>query len=132
MKHLQTVSIPVRSSSEPTISNRSFESHLADSPDVLISRFLVEAEILVEAETNVVTIQTVDKLLEMQQMLLQGTSDGRLVFEALIRVLCAMLRRLTLPLALSPVNQMVTPFWPSSSILSVALTEPVGVADQRW
>jgi hypothetical protein len=45
-------------------------SDLADSTNVLISGFLVKAEILIETKSNVVAVQAVDKFAQMQQVLL--------------------------------------------------------------
>ena len=39
---------------------------------------VIEAEVLIETEANVVTIEAVGELLEVKQMLLKRTSDGRL------------------------------------------------------
>jgi len=52
--------------------------NLANAPDVLIPRLLIEAEIFVETETHVVAVQAIAELVHVQQMLLQGTRDGRL------------------------------------------------------
>ena len=66
-----------------TRSVRTFEqvqlgTYLANTANVLVARLLIEAEVLIETEANVVTIEAVGELLEVKQMLLKRTSDGRL------------------------------------------------------
>ena len=53
-------------------------TNLANTANVLVARLLIEAEVLIETEANVVTIEAVGELLEVKQMLLKRTSDGRL------------------------------------------------------
>ena len=53
-------------------------SYLSDSSDIFDSGFLVEAEIPVQPEANVVSIETVGKFMLVQKMLLERTSDARL------------------------------------------------------
>ena len=45
--------------------------HLANAADVLIARFLVEAEVLVETEADVIAVQAVAKLLQVEKVLLK-------------------------------------------------------------
>lgn len=52
--------------------------HLRDAANVFISILLAESEVLVEAETNVVPVKTIGKVLEVEQMLFQCTSNGGL------------------------------------------------------
>ena len=53
-------------------------THLADATDVLIARLLVEPEVLVEPEADVVPVEPVRELVEVQEVLLERTSDRRL------------------------------------------------------
>ena len=52
--------------------------YLSDPSDIFDSGFLVEAEIPIQPEANVVTIEPVGKFVQVQKVLLESTSDGRL------------------------------------------------------
>jgi hypothetical protein len=63
---------------------------------------------------------------QVEEVLLEGTSDGGLTTdERWIPCEGERKLRVTLPLALRPVNQIVTPFWPSSLVRNSAFTEPI-------
>lgn len=53
-------------------------THLADPADVFVSRLFVEPEVLVQSEADVVAVETVAKLLQVEEMLFEGDGDGRL------------------------------------------------------
>lgn len=52
--------------------------HLTDTADVLVSGLLVESEILVQAETHIVTVQTVGAEALLEKVLLECCGDGGL------------------------------------------------------
>jgi hypothetical protein len=52
--------------------------YLGDAADVLVAVLLGEAEVLVEAEAHVVAVEPVRGQPDVQQVLLQGRSDGGL------------------------------------------------------
>ena len=52
--------------------------HLADAADVLVARLFVKAQVLVQAEADVVAIQAVGCETQVQQVLLEGCGDGGL------------------------------------------------------
>lgn len=102
---------------------------LADSADVLVARLLVEAKVLVQTEPDVIAVKTVAELLQVQEVLLESTCDGRLYAES-GSARCGfskILRGHTFPLALNPVNQMVTPFCSKRRARSRPSTEPVQI-----
>ena len=51
--------------------------HFGDAPDVLVAVAFAEAEVLVEAEADVVAVEPVGGQVEVQQVLLQCGRDGR-------------------------------------------------------
>lgn len=53
-------------------------THLADAADVLVAGLVVKAEILVQAEPDVVAVETVAEFVQVQQVLLKRARDGRL------------------------------------------------------
>lgn len=57
---------------------KAYSQYLADPADVLVARLLIESEILVEAEADVIAVEAVGELLEVEEVLLERTSDGRL------------------------------------------------------
>lgn len=52
--------------------------YLADAADVLVAVLLGEAQVLVEAEADVVAVEAVGRHAEVQQVLLEGRGHGRL------------------------------------------------------
>ena len=52
--------------------------YLANSTNVLVPRLLIETQVLVQTEPDIVAIQTVGELLEVEEVLLERTCDGRL------------------------------------------------------
>lgn len=52
--------------------------HLRDAADVLVAILLGETQVLVQAEAHVVAIEAVGGGAELQQVLLEGGSDGGL------------------------------------------------------
>lgn len=105
------------------------ETHLADAADILVPRLLVKSEVLVEAESDVVAVEAVGKLLQVQKVLLEGACDRGLERNGMLTMSWAdddnEIAR-TFPLALRPVNQIVTPFCLSSCARSGPSTEPEG------
>ena len=101
-------------------------AYLSDSPNVLVARRLVEAEVFIQTKSDVIAIQAIGKFMEVEEMLLKRTGDGGLYGIAvfLIAVKSSYEGQYTFPLALSPVNQMVTPFCFSNSERSSEFTEP--------
>lgn len=103
---------------------------LADAADVLVARALVEAEVLVQPEAHVVTVEAVAEAVLVQQVLLERARDGglRAARSGLGTARDGPRRREgtrhTFPLALRPVSQMVTPFCFSSSARPALSTEP--------
>lgn len=55
-----------------------YTPYLADPSDVLVSRLFVEPEVLVQPKPNVIAIEPVREPAQVQQVLLQRTSDGGL------------------------------------------------------
>ena len=53
-------------------------THLADAADVLRARLLVEAEVLVQAEADVVAVEAVGELVEVEEVLLERAGNRRL------------------------------------------------------
>ena len=53
-------------------------THLADAADVLRARLLVEAEVLVQAEADVVAVEAVGELVEVEEVLLESAGNRRL------------------------------------------------------
>ena len=51
------------------------QAHLADPADVLVPALLVEAEVVVEAEADVVAVESVGELLEVEEVLLERAAD---------------------------------------------------------
>ena len=51
-------------------------TNLADSADVLIARLFVETKVLVQTETNIISIQAIGEFMEVQQVLLKGTRNS--------------------------------------------------------
>ena len=58
--------------------NEQRQAHLPDPADVLVPALLVEAEVVVEAEADVVAIEAVGELLEVEEVLLERARDRRL------------------------------------------------------
>ena len=52
------------------------QSYLTNPTDVLVPRLFVESEIFVEAEADVITVETIGELFEMQEMLFESTCDS--------------------------------------------------------
>lgn len=53
-------------------------THLSDTPDVLLSVFWRETQVFVQAESDVVSIQSVCALFQVEKMLFQSSCNGRL------------------------------------------------------
>lgn len=82
---------------------------------------------LVETESNVITVQPVSVKLLVQQVLFEGSRNGRLCFRALAFPPNKTVKRqeqLALPEALKPVSQTVQPFWPRRVFRSSCVTAP--------
>lgn len=54
------------------------QTHLCDTADVLVTALLVKAKILVQAEADVVAVETVGGETLLQKVLLESSGDGRL------------------------------------------------------
>ena len=50
-------------------------THLADSADVFVAGLFIKSEIFIQAETDVVPVQSVREFVQMEQMLLESTCD---------------------------------------------------------
>ena len=50
-------------------------THLADSADVFVAGLLIKSEIFIQAETDVVPVQSVREFVQMEQMLLESACD---------------------------------------------------------
>ena len=53
-------------------------THLADSPNILVPRFLVKSQIFVQTKPNIVAVKAVSELVQMQKVLLESAGDGGL------------------------------------------------------
>lgn len=53
-------------------------AHLSDTPDVLLSVLGREAKVLVQAESDIVAIESVGLKTEVEKVLLEGNGDGGL------------------------------------------------------
>lgn len=106
-----------------------FISYLSNSANIFIPRLFVEPEVLVEAEANIIAVQTVTELFQMEEVLLKRTRDSGLhELKILISITVRAMRREpqhAFPLALRPVNQIVIPFCESRRARSGPSTEPV-------
>lgn len=85
--------------------------YLANPTDILIPGLLVKTQVLIQSKADIITIQPIGKLVHMKQVLLESASDGGLLCVH-ISILTGSTgeRSPTLPLALRPVSQTVTPF----------------------
>ena len=54
------------------------QAHLPDPADILVPALLVEAEVVVEAEADVVAVEAVGELVEMEEVLLERAGNRRL------------------------------------------------------
>lgn len=54
------------------------ETYLCDTADVLVTALLVEAKVLVETETDIVTVKTVGSKTLLEKVLLKSSGNGRL------------------------------------------------------
>lgn len=54
------------------------ETYLCDTADVLVAALLVEAKVLVETETDIVTVKTVGSKTLLEKVLLKSSGNGRL------------------------------------------------------
>lgn len=52
--------------------------YLADSPNILVPRFLVKSQIFVQTKPNIVAVKAVSELVQMQKVLLESAGDGGL------------------------------------------------------
>jgi len=50
-------------------------THLADSADVFVAGLLIKSEIFIQAETDVIPVQSVRESVKMEQMLLESACD---------------------------------------------------------
>ena len=55
--------------------NRKGQAHLPDPAGILVPALLVEAEVVVEAEADVVAVEAVGELLEVEEVLLERAAD---------------------------------------------------------
>ena len=69
---------------EPTSVGRA--PYLADATDVLVPGLVIKAEVLVQAEADVVAVETVGELVEVKEILLQSACDGGLKITAVVRI----------------------------------------------
>ena len=99
-------------------------THLADSADVFVAGLLIKSEIFIQAETDVVPVQSVREFVQMEQMLFESACDRGLCGMGEIARYPKRYAYPTLPLALSPVNQIVIPFCCRRSTLSLMSTDP--------
>lgn len=53
-------------------------SYLSNAADILVAVFLREAQVLVQAEANIVAVEPVGGKADMKQVLLKGSGNGRL------------------------------------------------------
>lgn len=95
-------------------------THFSDTTDVLLSVLGGESEILVQSESNVVTVEAERPLALLQQLQLERASKGRLsggceCESSLSTELVAGRDARERGVPERPVNQTVTPFWPVSS-----------------
>lgn len=53
-------------------------THLADSPNILVTRFFVKSQIFVQPKPNIVAVKAVSELVQVQKVLLESAGDGGL------------------------------------------------------
>jgi hypothetical protein len=75
---------------------RTERAHLADPADVLVAGLLVKPEVFVQAEADVVPVQSVRKFVQMEQVLLESAGDRGLCVKK-VREIVARCRGAALP-----------------------------------